>query len=333
MSLLQLLILTLAASGLCAGLIRAALPHAGRLALAVPNGRSSHVAPTPQSGGLFVLATLLAIDLAGAVAGAEWAPAVAHILAPACILAAIGWTDDRFGLPVTARLVAYAMITGGFVAFAERAPVPDMTGDIRIDGLLAVAFLLALVNVANFMDGIDGMIVAEFTPMLLLFSLFATVGWLSPVSGGLAAALAGALLGFFVFNRPKARIFLGDSGSLTVGFLCGTLLLEFARVFGVLAALILPLYFLLDAGLTLGRRIWRGEKFWSAHRQHFYQRAFDSGQSNWSILRRVAAFNVISCGGALGVASGQVGLCPASLLAIGAASLLLLSLRTGATRT
>ena len=111
----------------------------------------------------------------------------------------------------------------------------------------------------------------------------------------MALALAGALLGFFLYNRPKAQIFLGDSGSLPVGLLVGVCLLECAKQHGPAVALLLPLYFLMDAGLTLSRRLLRRERFWEAHRQHFYQRAYDAGQSNWSILGRVALFNLVIC--------------------------------------
>ena len=270
---------------LCASAIRRALPYASRLAVAVPNDRSSHDVPTPQCGGLFLFGAVVLSAFSACVLHPDWLKPMVGTLLPALALAVIGWIDDRRGLAVIARLLAFtciAIVTTLMVSFSFH--------------FLVVAFvLLVMINITNFMDGIDGMVVVEFVPMLAMFAVLAALGFFGEVLGALAIALAGGLLGFFLFNRPKAKIFLGDSGSLVVGFLGGIFLLECAEYNGWMVAMILPSYFLADAGLTLLRRALRGERIWKAHREHFYQQAFDSGQSNWSIILRVALCNLWLC--------------------------------------
>jgi UDP-N-acetylmuramyl pentapeptide phosphotransferase/UDP-N-acetylglucosamine-1-phosphate transferase len=116
-----------------------------------------------------------------------------------------------------------------------------------------------------------------------------------------AAALCGALLGFAPFNRPVAKVFLGDVGSLPIGLLLGWCLLHLAWQGHVAAALLLPLYYLLDATWTLLRRILRREPFWAAHRSHFYQRATDNGFSVARVVSSVFVLNLVLA--ALAIAS------------------------------
>jgi UDP-N-acetylmuramyl pentapeptide phosphotransferase/UDP-N-acetylglucosamine-1-phosphate transferase len=159
-------------------------------------------------------------------------------------------------------------------------------------GLLVLAGLW-FVNLVNFMDGLDLMTVAEIVPITGALVL---LGWLTelPVPATIAAAaLFGAILGFAPFNRPVAKIFLGDVGSLPIGLLAGWCLLQLAWHQHVAAALLLPLYYLTDATVTLFRRMARREPFWAAHRTHFYQRATDNGFSVSRVVGEVFALNVL----------------------------------------
>ncbi len=309
--------------------LRLALPYAGALAMATPVARSSHSVPVPQSGGLFVMASVTAaVLLVGVLFNRETGAALAW-LAPALLLAGLGWLDDRIGLAAMVRLVAYALVCATAVLSGLVAPAP-LTGSWPLDGALAACFLVAFVNVTNFMDGIDGLVVVQFAPALLVIGGAALVDGESATAVR-ALAVLGGLAGFFVYNRPKARIFLGDSGSISIGFLAGCLLIDHARGHGALAAMILPLYFVADAGWTLARRSLNRERIWEGHRQHFYQRALDGGQSNWSILARVGACNLVLC--ALSLAAGGAGLAlQAGLFVLGVACVgaLLLSLARGA---
>ena len=159
-------------------------------------------------------------------------------------------------------------------------------------GLILLAGLW-FVNLVNFMDGLDWMTVAEIVPITGAMIL---LGWLGelPLSVTLvAAALCGAMIGFAPFNRPVAKIFLGDVGSLPIGLLLGWCLLRLVHDRQFAAALLLPLYYLSDATVTLLRRMTRREPFWAAHRSHFYQRATDNGYSVLQVVGEVFALNVV----------------------------------------
>jgi UDP-N-acetylmuramyl pentapeptide phosphotransferase/UDP-N-acetylglucosamine-1-phosphate transferase len=152
---------------------------------------------------------------------------------------------------------------------------------------------LWFVNLVNFMDGLDLMTVAEVVPITATMILF---GWLAdypPTQTVIAAALCGAMLGFAPFNRPVAKVFLGDVGSLPIGLLVGWCLLELGWHQYYAAALLLPLYYLIDATWTLFRRITRHEPFWVAHRTHFYQRATESGFSVLRVSLEVFVLNLV----------------------------------------
>jgi UDP-N-acetylmuramyl pentapeptide phosphotransferase/UDP-N-acetylglucosamine-1-phosphate transferase len=127
------------------------------------------------------------------------------------------------------------------------------------------------------------------TGAIVLLGLAGTIGIGPSV---VAAALLGAILGFAPFNKPVARVFLGDVGSLPIGLVLGWLLLRLAAHGHLAAAVILPLYYFADATITLMCRVVRREPFWQAHRQHFYQRATDNGFAVSKIVRRVALVNV-----------------------------------------
>jgi UDP-N-acetylmuramyl pentapeptide phosphotransferase/UDP-N-acetylglucosamine-1-phosphate transferase len=180
-------------------------------------------------------------------------------------------------------------------------------GDLRIMPLLPwwleqtclMAGLLWFVNLVNFMDGIDWMTIAEVVPLTATLAFLGLLGTVPALPAILAFTLLGAMLGFAPFNRPVARLFLGDVGSLPVGLLLGWLLLHLAGAGEIAAAILLPLYYGADATLTLIRRIAAGEPFWQAHRSHFYQRACDMGFSVPAIVARVFVTNLILCGLAL----------------------------------
>jgi len=143
------------------------------------------------------------------------------------------------------------------------------------------------------MDGIDWMTVAETVPIAAGAALLGLIGAV-PLSAVLVAlALLGATIGFAPFNRPVARLFLGDVGSLPIGLMLGWILMILASRGHLAAALLLPLYYLADATVTLARRIARREPFWEGHRTHFYQRATENGFSVSRVVSEVFALNVL----------------------------------------
>jgi UDP-N-acetylmuramyl pentapeptide phosphotransferase/UDP-N-acetylglucosamine-1-phosphate transferase len=185
-----------------------------------------------------------------------------------------------------------------FQALAIGAVLVTVPSDLRFApgwplglerGILLVAALW-FVNLVNFMDGLDLMTVAEIVPIAAALTLLGWLGELPALPTVAAAGLCGALLGFAPFNRPVAKVFLGDVGSLPIGLLVGWCLLQLAFVH-LAAALVLPLYYLADATATLLRRMARREPFWAAHRTHYYQRATDNGFTVTEVVARVFALN------------------------------------------
>jgi len=282
------------AASISAMLIQATRPMLLRVALAKPNARSSHKIPTPQGAGIAVtVATLLAGAIVLVLAGLPDLTAPFVVFAASLFIAVVGFADDVRPLPVAPRLLLQAAAVA-IVVFAA----PD---DLRIvpicplwleRGLLLVAGLW-FVNLVNFMDGLDLMTAAEAVPITVAVALLGSFGHVPAATTIVAAALCGALLGFSPFNRPVARIFLGDVGSLPIGLLLGWCLLQLALHQQFAAALLLPLYYLADATVTLLRRIGRREPFWAAHRSHFYQRATDNGFTVWRVVGEVFVLNVV----------------------------------------
>jgi UDP-N-acetylmuramyl pentapeptide phosphotransferase/UDP-N-acetylglucosamine-1-phosphate transferase len=151
---------------------------------------------------------------------------------------------------------------------------------------------LWFVNLVNFMDGLDWMTAAEIVPVTAAMVIIGALGEFPASATLVAASLCGAMLGFAPFNRPVAKVFLGDVGSLPIGLLLGWCLLQLAWHQQFAAALLLPLYYLCDATVTLLRRIGRGEPFWAAHRTHFYQRATNNGFAVLQVVGEVFALNI-----------------------------------------
>jgi UDP-N-acetylmuramyl pentapeptide phosphotransferase/UDP-N-acetylglucosamine-1-phosphate transferase len=288
------LLAALAAAAISAALIVAIMPWLARYALARPNARSSHSVPTPQGAGIAVIAGTTVAVFAAIAAGAFPANAqIAQVFAATLAIAVVGAIDDLRPIPVLPRL-ALQTLTVGLALYATPAELriaPDYPLWLE-RGALALAGVY-FVNLVNFMDGLDWIAAAEVIPICAALALLATFEFVSWDVGLTAFALGGAMLGFAPFNRPVAKVFLGDVGSLPIGLLVGWCLLQLAAQASIAAALLLPLYFLADASLTLARRILRGERFWVAHRSHFYQRATVNGHSVMSIVATVFALNVV----------------------------------------
>jgi UDP-N-acetylmuramyl pentapeptide phosphotransferase/UDP-N-acetylglucosamine-1-phosphate transferase len=296
------LLATVAAAVLSAGLTWAIRPLLLKHALAKPNARSSHHIPTPQGAGIAVIGATLVI--AGAIlAGIDEfnSNLPVAVFGATLFIAAVGFADDLKSIPVLTRLMLQAIAV---VAILVAAPA-----DLRIvpavpiwieRGLLVLAGVW-FVNLVNFMDGLDWMVVAEVVPITAAMLVLGWLGDFPPLPAIIAAALCGAMIGFAPFNRPVATVFLGDVGSLPIGLLLGWCLLQLAWHQHLAAALLLPLFYLSDASLTLLRRMARGEPFWSAHRSHFYQRATDNGFSVLRVVGEVFALNLILA--ALAIAS------------------------------
>lgn len=268
-------------------------PLLQRYALARPNARSSHRIPTPQGAGIAVIAATIAVSATLCVF-TQFADAttLAFLFGATLFMAVVGLADDLRPVPVLPRLLLQTLAVAAVIVTAPDSLRIVPTCPLWIERGLSLLVLVWFVNLVNFMDGLDLMTAAEVVPVtatLVLLGGMGTVPW--PVTI-IAAALCGAMLGFAPFNRPTAKVFLGDVGSLPIGLLLGWSLLQLAYHQQVVAALLLPLYYLADATITLLRRMARREAFWKAHRSHFYQRATDNGFTASEVVSRVLMVNV-----------------------------------------
>jgi UDP-N-acetylmuramyl pentapeptide phosphotransferase/UDP-N-acetylglucosamine-1-phosphate transferase len=292
------LALAAAAALVSAVLIVALRPLLSRYALARPNARSSHKQPTPQGGGIAVIAAMTVVTTGALILFPRLLDdphRFAGLAAAVLALALVGVTDDIRPLEALPRLILQAAAVALVLAMlpAELRVLPQLPWWLERAGLLIGG--IWFVNLTNFMDGIDWITVAEVVPITAALAAFGLAGALPPGATLVSFALCGAMLGFAPFNKPVARLFLGDVGSLPIGLTLTWLLILFSGNGHLIAAFLLPLYYVADATVTLLRRLATGEKVMQAHRSHFYQRAIDRGFSVPQIVARVFIVNVALC--------------------------------------
>lgn len=264
-----------------------------RYALALPNARSSHKTPTPQGGGIAVIsATLIVAGVLIALFGSAELKFPAAIFGATLFLAAVGAADDMKSVPVLPRIAMQGLAVGVVVLTIPSHLQCIPACPLWLERGILIIGGLWFVNLVNFMDGLDLMTVAETVPIVTTLIVLGLVSDLPQATTIVATTLCGAVLGFAPFNRPVAKVFLGDVGSLPIGLLLGWCLLELTYRGHLTAALLLPLYYLADATVTMLRRLFAGETIWTAHRSHFYQRAIDNGMTVTSVVRTVFALNI-----------------------------------------
>ena len=308
-------------AALSAVLILLLKPLLNRHFLAEPNARSSHRVATPQGAGLAVMLSLLVVCVSALLLNPPWQPpSLLPVLAGAAFLTALGAFDDAHGLAVSWRfagqfLAALVIVFGlpqDFQLFPDVLPLATERALI----LLGVVWLI---NAVNFLDGLDWMIVAQVVPMTLGIIALEAFGQVSDSIALLALALLGAILGFAIFNKHPAKVFLGDAGSLPIG-LCLAFILIFVAKAHFVSALLLVLYTLADATITLVRRIVDREPILSAHRTHYYQRATAHGLSVPHVTKRVFLLGLFLAG--LAVTSAIAGSLQVDLVCLGLGVLL-----------
>jgi Fuc2NAc and GlcNAc transferase len=245
----------------------------------VPNERSSHQNPTPRGGGVAVAFSFLGLLPVLWIAGTLPSNMFVALCGAGGLAALVGFVDDHRPVPATWRLVAHFVAAAWVVGWLGGMPPVTLAGVQLSSGwlniVLATAYLVWLLNLYNFMDGIDGIASIEAITVCIggiLLCLTAVPGsedWAGP------ALLAASVSGFCYWNWPPARIFMGDSGSGFLGVTLGAFSIQAAWVTPELfwAWTILLGAFIADASVTLSRRVWRGHRYDEAHRSHAYQRA------------------------------------------------------------
>jgi UDP-N-acetylmuramyl pentapeptide phosphotransferase/UDP-N-acetylglucosamine-1-phosphate transferase len=260
----------------------------GRLHAA--NARSMHSAPVPAGAGIAVVPVALVAWLAALPQPSGLDVAV---LAAGLGLALLSWLDDLLGMPPGPRLLAHAAAVGWclFHLAPEARALPFLPLPLEriLEGLAWIWFI----NLFNFMDGIDGLAGSEAIALALGYVAVAVLAGFADASVPLALLIAAAVGAFLPWNWHPARVFMGDAGSIPLGFLTGFLMLDLAVRGMLAAALILPMYFWADATFTLLRRLARGRLPHEAHRDHFYQRATLAAGDHRPVVLRVAGCNLL----------------------------------------
>ena len=234
--------------------------------LDTPNQRSNHNKPIPVGGGMgFVPVMMLFLWLAeeGAIS--------ANFMIALAFITLVSFADDFRGLWIITRIAAQAAAL--FFIFKTTVPVSLFASlPVWVNMALAVLGVFWFMNLYNFMDGIDGLAVAEAMAISSGIALCAhyagTLDLIYPAQVVFAATSA-----FIFFNWQRAVIFMGDAGSISLGLILGCMLLKLATSGHIVAALILPAYFVLDASYTMIAKIRDGKKPWQAHSRHAYQLA------------------------------------------------------------
>ena len=278
-----------------------------------PNERSLHTVPTPRTGGVSIIGSLFLGLIAVQVLGQQvmrdglswlgWAHLESWILGLTMLVGLVSFADDRRGVPVWFRLGCQFTASGilalgaGLVLPAVEIPLLGIVEFGWLGVPLTILFLVWFTNLYNFMDGMDG-----FAGGMTAFGcgFLAYFAWNAGHEFMLVSTLllSVASAGFLVHNFPPAKIFMGDVGSISSGFLCGALIILGCRdrVFDFWVPCILFSPFILDATATLVGRVWQREKIWVAHRTHYYQRVVLSG---WGHRKAVLAEYALMalCGG------------------------------------
>jgi len=264
-----------AAFGIAAAVTLVLLRHGARLPADRPNDRSLHAQPTPRGGGVSIWAGFLPAALVLPPPLAQWPLWLAALLA----VAAVSFADDRRGVPFGARLAVHAVAAAVVAA------------TLRVPSAAPLAFALAVVaivwgaNLFNFMDGSDGLAALMAIAGFGSYAIAADHAGAGPLAAT-CASLAAACVPFFLANRPPAAMFMGDVGSVALGFLAASV-----GIAGVVqgtwpawfpALVFLP--FLADATVTLARRALAREPVWRAHRSHYYQRLHAAGAGHRGTL-------------------------------------------------
>lgn len=257
-----------------------------------PNERSSHENPTPRGGGLVIALVTLSAYVAGSwIIGYELS---IGFLIGAVLIVGVSWLDDVYSLSFIWRLLVHLAAAGAMIAstgYFDSITIPLIESPLYVGKFgipIAVIWIAWFVNAYNFMDGIDGIAGIQ--------AFAAGIGWMilgyfliAPPATLIGGVIAFSSIGFLIHNWQPAKIFMGDAGSAFLGFTFASmpfLIREQANVYGSALPYVAVLFvwlFVFDSALTLLRRLIRGERVWTPHREHLYQRLVIAGRSHRSV--------------------------------------------------
>lgn len=259
-----------------------------------PGQRRLHSEPVPRGGGLAIVAIITLTLVIICVLYPPWLWVCGGLL----LVTLVGWWDDQYGVGIVPRLMVHTISGLALVILLMGSGYMDRLADMPVI-LLVLVFLMiilttvASINMHNFMDGANGMLCGQ--SLFIFFILAELAKNNEPLLAIAGTASAGAVCGFLPLNFPKAKLFLGDSGSGALGFLIAAFcwwsisvnLLSIAEV------LLLNSLFLIDSGCTLLMRIFKGKRWWRGHREHLYQWLVRSGWSHAWVTSSYQLWNLL----------------------------------------
>jgi len=271
-----------------------------------PNERSLHTRPTPRTGGVAIVIGIGAGSMLFAtLSGVANMNAAGWLGSLATLIALLSYFDDRWHLPVVTRLMTHVavsalLIVSGFALDSFSVANFATVLPTWAAAVLTVLFAVWMINLYNFMDGMDGF-AGGMT--FIGFGTLAVLGWWSddPAFAAFNLIIAAAAVGFLIFNFPPARIFMGDTGSSTLGFLVAGMSLwgNTSGIVPIWISVLIFFPFVVDATVTLIRRTMNGEKIWKAHRSHYYQRLVQTGWGHRKTVLVEYVLMTVCAGGAL----------------------------------
>jgi len=260
-----------------------------------PNERSSHSIPTPRGGGIALIISIFPCLALIQFYSSEPLMGWIIVLISAFGLALLSWLDDLYTLGPAIRFISQI----GAVSFClYMLPTPEagfLGGFLPfwVEKIILGIGWVWFINLFNFMDGIDGISGVEIISISFGIVILSIITPLAVAYTQAGIIFVAAALGFLKWNWHKAKIFMGDVGSIPIGFLLGWMLILLAGEGLFIPALILALYYLMDATVTLLRRAMRKEKIWQAHREHFYQKATQANMTHAQVVIRIVFVNTI----------------------------------------
>lgn len=261
----------------------------------MPNDRSNHSLPTPRGGGI----AIAGIGLAGFLMVSFWINELSGawpLIIAAWILGMVSFSDDVKGLPVKIRFfVQILAVAMGLLLLPVQALLQIEAVWLLVLIYLFIAFAwIWFINLYNFMDGIDGITGVETISILVGAAIiFAMKDFPAANMALYAMVFAGATAGFLFFNWHPASVFMGDVGSVVLGFFVGWILFQLMLLGDFIPAIILPLYYLMDSGITITKRLIAGENIFQAHSQHYYQQAVRNGLTHSQVSLKILQLNIV----------------------------------------
>ncbi len=262
--------------------------------LDIPDERTNHKSPTPRGGGLAVIGAFIVAVIINIIFITPFPTEIVAILLGMFCLALISWCDDAFSLSFIIRLALQILIVGLFTHYISDDSL--FHNDFLSPALTQAMIILAwvwFINLYNFMDGIDGITAIESVSIALGIAIISFLHTILPQHLIMLSSLCiASLLGFLIFNWHPAKIFLGDVGSIPLGFLLGYMLLILYQHNFWAAAFIIPAYYLFDSSYTLCKRLLQKKKIWQAHSEHFYQRSVRRGKKHSTVVYAILFGNI-----------------------------------------